>query len=173
MIIAPAVLLRLAHHRHRLRDHGDRRHGSDRILAVDAAADQRVPLGSWAYGWSFLVRLSRVCGAEPNRRPRDGCPRPAHRDPAHPAVHTHSRPTRSDTAPRCPEALEVSTGCAQLVDDTAYFWIVGIAGHGSSELGDDTVCAGWPIPYQRSSFGSEEDVPQMISLAVSVKPACE
>lgn len=45
-----------------------------------------------------------------------------------------------------PAALEIGTGNAQLVDDATYFWIVSIAGYGRSELGDDTVRAGWPIP---------------------------
>jgi hypothetical protein len=73
----------------------------------------------------------------------------------------------------CPAALEIGAGNAQLVDDATYFWIVGIAGHGGSELGDYTVCASWPIPYQRSGFGSEEDVSQEVALAIGVEPACE
>src|SRR6516225_5660667 len=73
----------------------------------------------------------------------------------------------------CPATLEIGAGNAQLVDDATYFWIVGIAGHGGSELGNYTVRAGWPIPYQRPGFGSEEDVSQEVALAIGVEPACE
>lgn|SRR5579859_2080270 len=73
----------------------------------------------------------------------------------------------------CPAALEIGAGNAQLLDDAPYFRIVGIAGHGSSKLGDDTVRTGWPIPDQRPGFGSEEDVSQEVALAIGVGPARE
>src|ERR1700759_1653646 len=74
---------------------------------------------------------------------------------------------------RCPAAREIGTDSAQLLDDTTYFWIVGIAGHGGSKFGDDTLRAAWPVPDQRPGFGSKEDVSQEVALAIGGEPACE
>src|SRR5689334_19760425 len=73
----------------------------------------------------------------------------------------------------CPAALEIAAGNAQLGNDAPNFRIVGIAGHGGAEFGDDTLRAGRPVPYQRAGFGSEEDVAQEVAFAVGVEPACE
>ena len=77
---APAVLLRLADHRRRLRHHGDRRQARTAFslllppLIDEFGWDRGVVAGAFSFG--FLV--SAVL--EPDRRPRDGPQGPARRD---------------------------------------------------------------------------------------------
>ena len=79
LVVAAAVLLRLAHRRHRVRDDGHRRDRAHGILAAAAAADRRVRVGPRPCGRRLLVRLPLLGRPEPDRRPGHGAPRPPHR----------------------------------------------------------------------------------------------